>query len=196
MRVKSRWFRKEREKSPQEIAGAMAFILWKLAQNAVKSMRRADFEIQVGPQYFDYLAEMLIFEIQVTDRIAYEMLIEEERSAFTTELALRVADNFSENENALLGKPFADCRRSFIDLLNKRSSIYAECGFTGEGPDFSFLRYLGHAMLEHADERDKSWLIDQATQIEAPEAVATISRAMKGLFDESPMQNRLGSGIE
>ena len=55
MRVKSRWFKGDREKSPQEIAGAAAFILWKIAQNALKNMRSADFDIEAGPQYFDYL---------------------------------------------------------------------------------------------------------------------------------------------
>ena len=196
MRVKSRWFRAGREKSPGEIAGAMAFILWKLAQNAMKSMRRADFEIQTGPQYLDYLAEMLIFEIQVADRFAYDRLDSESRAAFTTELALRVADNYSENREALLGESRADCRRAFIDRLNDRASVYAECGFGEEGPDFAFVRYLGHAMLEHADERDRSWLIDQAIEIEAPEAVSTIRRALDGLLDDGPATNRLGSGIE
>ncbi|MBY0578514.1 MAG: hypothetical protein K2P57_05650 [Burkholderiales bacterium] len=184
MRVKSRWFRGEREKSPQEIAGAMAFILWKIAQNALKNVRRADFYIEVGPQYFDFLAEFLIFLTQIADRIAYERLEEASRAAFTTELALRVAENLAENRDSLLGLPLGKCRSEFIDRLNERSNVYAEFGYGTEGPDFAFIRCLGHYILEHAQEKDKHWIVDQIVSVEAPDAVSTVQRAMRGLLDE------------
>ncbi len=71
MRVKSQWFKSGKEKSPEEIAGAVAFISWRLAQNALKNTRRAHFDVAVGPQYFDFLREFLVFLIQVADRIAF-----------------------------------------------------------------------------------------------------------------------------
>ncbi len=74
MRVKSQWFRGDRSKSPQEIAGAAAFIVWRIGQNALNTMRRASFEIAVGAQYFAFLSEFLIFLVQLADRIAYRHL--------------------------------------------------------------------------------------------------------------------------
>ena len=69
MRIKSQWFKSDREKTPQEIAGAMAFTIWRIADNALKNTRRANFEIAIGPQYFSFITEFLVFLIQVADRI-------------------------------------------------------------------------------------------------------------------------------
>jgi HD-GYP domain-containing protein (c-di-GMP phosphodiesterase class II) len=41
------------------MADALAFIAWRVAQNMLKSMRKADFDIDPGPQYFEFLAEAL-----------------------------------------------------------------------------------------------------------------------------------------
>jgi hypothetical protein len=41
MRVKSHWFKSETPKSATEIAGAAAFIVFRIAQNALKNMRNA-----------------------------------------------------------------------------------------------------------------------------------------------------------
>ena len=65
MRIKSQWFKSDREKTPQEIGGAMAFTIWRIADNALKNTRRANFEIAIGPQYFSFLTEFLVFLIQV-----------------------------------------------------------------------------------------------------------------------------------
>lgn len=196
MRVKSRWFKSGREKSPQEIAGAMAFILWKIAQNSLKNMRRADFDIEAGPQYFDFLAELMIFLVQIADRIAYEHLDNEYRIAFTTELALRVADNLAENRNALLSLPLKACKNEFIERFNERATVYAEFGYGDAGPDFAFIRYLGHCVLDIVEEKDRAWVVDQIMAIEAPDAVSTVQKAMQGLLDEEPEQQHLGSGAE
>src|SRR5512135_3229246 len=106
MRVKSNWFRSGREKTPKEIAGAVAFIVWRIAENALKNTRKADFEIAIGPQYFAFLAEFLIFLVQLADRIAFRHFGEDERIAFTTELANRVGENLAENQRDLLGGEF------------------------------------------------------------------------------------------
>lgn len=195
MRVKSRWFKSDREKSPQEIAGAMAFILWKIANNALKNLRSADYGIEAGARYFNYLEEFLIFLILISDRMAFESMDSETRIAFTTELAIRVAENLSENENALLDLSYDDCKSRFIGHFNARSAVYAECGYDENGPDFAFIRYLGHTLLEFCEERDRSWIVDRIMAIEAPEAVSTVQRAMKGLLDSEPAPHRLGSGI-
>ena len=195
MRVKNRWFKAERDKSPEEIAGAAAFILWKIAQNALKDLRNADYVIEAGPSYFDYLREFLIFLIQVADRIAFEKMENEARTAFTTELALRVAGNYAENRGDLLGLSHSTCTSEFVERFNERSDVYAECGYGEDGPDFAFIRYLGHCLLEHCADSDRSWIVDRIMAIEAPDAVSTVQRAMKGLLDTEPSEPRLGSGI-
>ena len=65
LRVKSTWFKPGRSRAPADVAGALAFITWRVAQNMLKSMRKAGFDIDPGPQYFDFLAEAVAFSIQV-----------------------------------------------------------------------------------------------------------------------------------
>ena len=48
MRVKSQWFKSATPKSATEIAGAAAFIVFRIAQNSLKNMRQARFELPAG----------------------------------------------------------------------------------------------------------------------------------------------------
>jgi hypothetical protein len=191
MRVKSTWFRPGRSHSPEEVAGALAFITWRVAQNSLKSMRKAGFDIDPGPQYFDFLAEAVAFAIQVAWRIAHPRYDDAGRTAFMTTLANRTGEELAENRARLLadGEPAA-IKARFIDLLNRRNAEYAEFGFGPEGPDFAFLRYFGTVVADLMPEKDKRWTWDQVIAIEGPEAAATVRKSMAGLFDETPRRAR------
>ena len=193
MRVKSQWFKDGKARSPQELAGAAAFIVWRIGENALKSMRTADFDIAVGTQYFSFLSEFLIFLVQVADRIAYRRMSGEERVAFTGTLANRAGETLSDNQSRLLGGTAAEHKAAFIELLNQRAGEYAEFEYDESGPSFSFLRHLGYVMQEIMEERDRYWVTDQLMAIEAPEAVETLEKAMLGLCGDAPKRSR-GSG--
>ncbi len=186
MRVKSHWFRAGRDKSPQELAGAAAFILWRIGQNALKNMRKADFEIAVGTQYFAFLSEFLVFLVQIADRIAYRHLSEEERAAFTTALANRVGDNLAENQAELMGGDLRTHKAGFIAQLNLRAEEYAHFEYQKGAENFSFVRGLGLFLQDVVDERDRQWVTDQIMAIEAPEAIATLEKAMRGFLELEP----------
>ena len=102
IRIKSRWFREGRARSPQELSDALAFTLWRIADNALKNTRQSNFDVEVGPQYFDFLAEFLIFLVLVADRIVYRQLDAEGRAVFTGNLANRVGATYAENRSRLL----------------------------------------------------------------------------------------------
>ncbi len=185
MRVKSKWFRKERAKTPQEIAGAMAFIVWRIGLNALKNARKADFDVAVGEQYFFFLSEFLIFLVQVADRVAYSRLDGETRASFTTALAVRLAEILAENRSELLGGTLDEHKSNFIVQLNRRAGEYAEFEYGGNSGGFAFVRHLGYCMMDVVAEKDKSWVVDQMTTIEAPEAVAMVEKAMNGLLEDA-----------
>ena len=193
MRVKSKWFKSERVKTPQEIAGAMAFIIWRIGQNALKNTRNADFDVAIGMQYFAFSTEFLIFLVQVADRIAYSRLGGEARLVFTTALAKRVAEILAENQSELLGGEVSEYKGNFIAQLNQRAGEYAEFKYGSDGPEFAFIRYLAYCILDVVDEKDKSWVIDQIMAIEAPEAVAMVEKAMQGLLEVAPAQHGIGT---
>lgn len=190
MRIKSHWFKSGREKTPQEIAGALAFVIWRIADNALKNTRKANFEIAIGPQYFSFLAEFLVFLIQVADRIAYRQLPAEARFALTSTLANRVAETLAENQSRLMGGSIGEHKQNFIDNLNQRADEYADFNYGSDGPEFAFTRYLAYCMREVMDEKDVEWVIDQMMSIEAPEAVDMVERTMRDLFETEPRQPR------
>jgi hypothetical protein len=190
MRVKSHWFKNGRSRTPPEIAGALAFIIWRIGDNALKNTRSAKFEIAVGIQYFSFLSEFLVFLIQVADRIAYRQLPAEDRLAFISTLANRVAETLAENQSRLIGNSIAEHKQRFIDKLNQRAGEYAEFDYGSEGPSFAFTRYLAYCMRGIMDEKDSNWITDQIMSIEAPEAVIMIEKTMRDLFETEPRQAR------
>ncbi len=190
MRIKSRWFKNEREKTPQEIAGALAFDIWRISGNALKNTRKADFDIAIGNQYFSFLTEFLVFLVQVADRIAHRQFPVETRFVFTSALANRVAETLAENQSRLMGNSISEYKRHFIDKLNRRAGEYAEFNYGSDGKGFAFTRYLGYCLRDVVDEKDATWIIDQIMSIEAPEAVTMVENTMHGLLDTEPGQPR------
>lgn len=185
IRVKSSWFKGDRKKTPQEIAGALAFTIWRISDNTLKNVRRADFDIAIGEQYFAFLSEFLIFLVQVADRIVYTQLSEQDRFDFTSALVNRVAEHQAENQSEWLGGVVRDYKDRFVDRLNQRAGEYADFHYSGVDTSFSFILYLGQCMRDVMDEKDKTWVVDQIMAIEVPEAVAMLEKAMTGLFDEN-----------
>lgn len=191
MRIKSRWFRAGGVKTPAQQASAMAFIVWRAAQQMLKRMRGADFDIDAGTPYFDFMRETLVFLVAVTDRLAHAGLDAAQRRAFTTELVLRVADTLQGNEADLLGPAPAGLSYAdrFIDLFNELQAHYAEFGAdpkapaeAGFEPDFAFYRYLGHRLEPTLPPKDRRWVLDQVMATEAPQAVKIVQDAMRELF--------------
>lgn len=192
MRVKSNWFKSNKEKTPQEIAGAVAFISWRIAQNAIQNLRRADFEIPVGKQYFDFLGEFIVFLILVSDRIAYSSQKPEYRTQFTVELFSRCAETYCENMARLLEVDASDAGKAFVERFNSRSEEYSEFGYDRNGPDFAFTRHFAHCLLDIVADQDKSWVIDRVMTIDVPEAITTIDKALKNLLSGEPRSRRAG----
>lgn len=190
MRIKSQWFKEGREHTPQEISDALAFVVSRIADNALKNTRKAKFEIEVGPQYLDFLAEFLLFLILVADRIAHRDLSAEDRVTFTGNLANRVAETYAENRSRLLVEDIKECKQRFIDLLNQRAGEYADFGYDDKGPDYGFYRYLAYCIGNVLSEEDANWVIDPMISYEAPEAVQMVEKTLRGLYEAEPRKPR------
>jgi hypothetical protein len=194
MRVKSRWFNDGKPKSPEEIASAASFIVWRTAQNALKTMRAARFDLPPGPRYFAFMAEFLAFLTLGADRLAHRRGDAGWRVAFTTAIANRVGEILAENESDLLGaETRGDVKRRFIAQVNACSEECAEFDWLETGPDYGFLRYLGQRIAAIMADADRTWAISQVIEVEAPEAAAILHRAMEGLLDESPHRRDRGA---
>jgi hypothetical protein len=195
LRIKSSWFKEGRERTPQEISDALAFVVSRIADNALKNTRKAKFEIEVGVQYFDFLAEFLLFLIISADRIAYRELSEEDRLVFTSNLANRVAETYAENRSRLLVEDLKECKRRFIDLLNQRAGEYAEFGYDENGPAYTFYRYLAYCIGEIMTDADSGWIIDQIISFEAPEAIQMVEKTLRGLYEAEPKKSHRRASV-
>lgn len=216
MRIKNQWFREERPRSPQELAGGAAFIGWRIAHQVLRNMRRADFEIDPGPQYFDFLAEWLVFLVQLADRMAYARMTEQDRIDFTSTLAHRLGDHLTENWQDLLGELGSPARTAdtisgaefipagpdgfdvkgrFIDRLNLRSQDYADFDVEEDGPlDMGMRRFLAECVVHVLGERDRVWVHDQVMEIESLESAELMRRGLRGLLGELPRRQRRAEG--
>lgn len=193
IRLKSQWFKTDKPKTPEQVAGVMAFIVWRVAQNALTQMRGARFDIDIGAVYFAFLGEWLVFLVQVADRMAHARMGADERVAFTTALVRRVADHLAENQDRLMGLPAhgeESHQGRFIDLCNELCAHYAEFGHAADGPDFAFMRYLGHRIEQLMPLKDQAWAVDQVVSVEAPEAVQLLQRSFADALSSEPRAPR------
>lgn len=194
MRIKSHWFRSERPKSPEEIAGAAAFIAWRIGQDALKTLRAAGYDLPPGPRYFAFVTEILVFLALGADRIAYRHGDPDWRVAFTTAITNRVGEILAENESDLVGRESAgDIKRRFVERVNACAVECADLAWDDDGPGYGFLRYLGHQVGAVMDERDRTWAISQVIEVEGPNAAAHLARGMKGLLDPAPRRRDRGA---
>jgi hypothetical protein len=98
-------------------------------------------------------------------------------------LAQNIARFVEENNIMLLGAAApGEARQSFLDLFNRRGAEYAEFGYDDNGPDFGFKRFFAACLRDVLPEKDKLWVVDQAMDIEAPEALKSLDKTLKGLF--------------
>jgi len=159
----------------------------------LKQMRVAQFDIEIGEQYFAFTREVLVFLTQVLDRMAYQRMNAEERLAFVTALVKRVGEILQDNEDGLLGQPAPgqpSHYEQFIDLFNELADHYADFGFDDHGPDFDFVRYLGYRIELLMPQKDQRWVLDQVMAAEVPDAIAYLQKAMDGVLSTEPRAPR------
>jgi hypothetical protein len=180
VRVKSKWNLKDKERSLKETGGAMAFILWRIAQQGVLNLENEGFQTDTNAQRLDIIAEFLAFLVHLVDRMTIDKLGQDERVEFITSMARHLADNMQQNRTDAEGK--GEYRQTLVDLLNDRAADYAEFSFTEKEPGFAFRRYFGENVRAVMGAKDNKWIADQVMDIEVPEALKPLRKALRDLF--------------
>lgn len=176
----------------EENATVVAALAWRLSQQAIRRMREAGFDIDAGAQYFQFVCEFFVFVLHAADRIAYRLLPAEQRTQFTTALAHRLARMLDDNADMLLDAATGACGRTFIDLANRRADDYARLRFEESGPSFAFCCYFGNQVRELMPPKDRSWVVDQIIEVEAPDAVKALQKALGDLLVDGSSAALLG----
>ncbi len=178
MRIKSRWNKRAKEQSLEDIAGALGFISWRIATNGVLELENKGYQTDSNAHRLQIVGEFLAFLLQAADRLAYERLEQEERQRFITALALHLAETIADNQRDLFGE--GEHKQAFIDLLNERAEEYAELSFHDGEAGFDFRRYFGEQVA--AVMTEKHFVSQQIMDIEGPEAIKTLKKGMQDLF--------------
>ena len=181
MRIKSRWNKKGKTHTVEEIAGAVAFIVWRIATNCLLSLENNDFQTDTQQQRLDIINEFLAFTIHIVDRMTIEKFDENERGRFMNELAQKCAKHVEDNKRDITGP--GDYRDEFFTLLNQRFTDYGEFSYEeNEGPSFPMKRFFGDKMALLMGEKNQKWVADQIIEIEVRDILSHLRKSVPNLF--------------
>lgn len=180
MRVKSKWNLKDRERTLAETGGALGFILWRIAQQGVLNLENEGFQTDTNAQRLDVMAEFLALLLHLVDRRTADRLDPGQRQEFITALALSFADNMQGNRTDAEGT--GEYRQPLIRLLNERAADYAEFSVTDDGPGYAMRRYFGESVRAVMGEKDNKWVTDQVMDVEIPEMLKPLNKALRDLL--------------
>jgi hypothetical protein len=175
IRLKTK-FRKKGPKTLEDRASVVATNIWRIAQETARHMEKEGYAMGGDRQVAGVLTEFIAFLIQIADRIVYGQLTEEERGRFINALGKHTARITSTNLAEFVGE--GRYVGEFVTTLNSRLADYSELEFRGYDPSFSVLRYLGEKVSIAMEKTDNKWVLEQVVDIEAPEAVKLIRKAV------------------
>lgn len=190
IRMKTKWHRSKRsqrnmegsrkERTMTDLAGVIAFNIWKLTREIYTNMEKEGFHFGEDEQVIDLFIEIIAFMIQVGDRTVYGKIDEEKRREFVTAMALNLTEMIETNKRELIGE--GDYRADIIDKLNARFAEYSECPFENDEPSYEFRRLLAHSISVVMSETDDRWVLEQIMDIEVPKVLKNLQRMLKDVL--------------
>jgi len=189
LRVKTVFFKNAGGRSAAEVASVLASTIWRLADNVVANLSKADCDIVTPERGMRILGEVATFLLHMSDRMFYGRVPEAERAKLVQSAGQRLAGIVQDNIREMVGEDGFDYKANFIELLNRRAEDYATFDCAPDKPSFPLLRYLGLAVRELMLESDQPWVADQIMDIQAPEALGTLKKTVDGLL-AAPSGNR------
>ena len=185
IRIKSRWHRSERNearsKSTADSAGALAFIVWRLALEHAKTIHREGFDYASDRERIRVISEYCAFAVQLVDRLAHRRLDDAARAVLVVALGRRLADRMQDNLLDIAGP--GDYRAPFVEMLNERLDDYARFDLDDEAPGFEALRYFGDRVMRSMGiSQTNRWVMDHVMEISAPELAEKISKSVDDLL--------------
>ncbi len=173
IRMRTKWHTRG-PKSIEDRAGVVGFNIWKISNEAWKHMEKEGFRVGADRQVVALITELLAFLMQISDRLVYGQLPEDERTRFMNALGQHLAKTVQSNMLDMFGD--GDYTGAFIATLNQRLADYTEFDFENFQPSYAMLRYLGDKMAEAMTGTDSKWVVEQVIDIEAPDAVDRIKK--------------------
>ena len=191
VRMKTRWHRSKRsqrniegsrkEKTMTDLAGVIAFNIWKLTKDIYSNMEKEGYRFGEDRQVIDFFNEITAFMVAVADRMVFGKVDEAQRAEFVTALATDLLNMMISNKEDLLGE--GEYRAELVNHLNSRLGEYAECDYDEEkGPSYEFRRLLGSYIAEVMTSTDNKWVLEQIMDFELPKHMTNLKRLVKDVL--------------
>jgi len=178
IRLNTKWNKQEREVSLEETVSVLAFNAWKIGMKALLEIENENFQTDTQMQRVAVMEEIMAFMIHILDRIAHDVLNDEDRGVLISTFALKLADHVQDNARDFSGP--GDYRNPFINKLNQRMDDYADTtwGRVGQEPGFSMGLAFGNFIAESLGPRDRKWALDYIQRTLMPEILTTYKRVI------------------
>jgi hypothetical protein len=178
IRLNTKWSKQEREVSLEDTVSVLAFNAWKIGMKALLEIENENFQTDTQMQRVMVMEEVMAFMIHILDRIAYDVLSDEDRGALVSSFAVKIADHVQDNARDFGGP--GDYRNPFINKLNQRMADYAETtwGKVGQEPGFSMSLAFANFIAESLGPRDRKWALDYIQRVLMPEMLSTYKKVL------------------
>jgi hypothetical protein len=187
-KLKRGWSDKGKNRSLEDIGGAISFNIWQISGQGVLDLENEGFQTDTHSQRLDVISEFAAYLIQVVDRILYDSFELKDRNDLITATGLHLARVMQDNRIEANGE--GDYTNAFLQLLNQRIGEYSSCQFDlDEGASFVFLRMLGDHVTTVMGEQDAKWITGYIIDIVGVQMFENIARLLPGLLD--PAQKRV-----
>ena len=181
-RLKKGWSDKGKDRSIEDIGGAISFNIWQVSGQAVLDLENEGFQTDTHSQRLDVISEFTAYLIQVVDRLVYDSFDQNDRNELVSAIGLHLARIMQDNRIDANGP--GQYTAEYLQLLNQRIGEYSFCQFDeAEGPSFVFLRLLGDHVTSSMGERDAKWITGYIIDIMGKQMFKSLSRLLPGLLD-------------
>ena len=181
-RLKKGWSDKGKDRSLEDIGGAISFNIWQISGQGVLDLENEGFQTDTHSQRMDVISEFSAYLLQLTDRMVYDSFDQSSRVDLINAVGLHLARVVQDNRQEANG--IGDYTDGFLKLLNQRITEYSTCRFgLDEGPSFVFLRLLGDHVTASMGARDAKWITGYIIDIMGNQMFSELKRILPGLLD-------------
>jgi len=162
----------------------LALTFWKMASKSVDDISKADYDIGGPARGFGIIAEMGAFMLHLADRMLFDRVDDERRTALIGAAGVKLGEFVETNIRDLVSdeNDTRDYQGEFLDFLNRRTEDYHTFEFPSDEPNYAIKRYLANVVRDRMEAHDQTWIIDQVIEFQAPEAIETVSKLINGFF--------------
>lgn len=178
IRLKTKWNKQEREVSLEDTVSVLAFNAWKIGMQTLLEIENENFQTDTQMQRVAVMEEIMAFKVHILDRIAHDIMDDNDRAQLITTFAVKLSDHIQDNARDFSGP--GDYRNPFINKLNERMEDYAQTtwGKVGQEPGFSMSLAFGNFIADSLGPRDRKWALDYIQRVLMPEMLETYKKVL------------------